>query len=855
MGILLNHFNIKKDILFKILLILGLLDILQILLVLLICGYLFLIIIELILHYILLYYIVHIFIFGGSSSLLTKYNCWILGFKISKIFAEELETFKNSIRDLYSNNNKKDLSLNELYSKSSTLSSINELIYSYLKLSNSVDEKKISSFQKSIVVCLNRLKMTIEESNLTKIISEATVLYNRNKKFEIKSDNLDKSLDKMIEYIDNILDQIKKFQLKGNFWSNILNFLKNDSFGSLIQLKNELITTYNCEPFKVNIKNSKIKLDCLLIKNNEKNEKNEKEEKEENSENEEKIVRKERKVRKRLTRLIDISQIKGIPEVHFDKEDDINKELKDKDKKEEDKKLIFDEEINTKSKKETKNENIKNIESNKKTAILICNKALYPYELSVYYDRWIEYYLSWGLNIILYNYRGYSESNGFSTISNLQTDAEEVIEYIKNKYNFTNIGVHGINLGGIPASYLCSINKVNFCFVDRAFGSLYEFIQDITFKNINLLLKATFINDSNIVKLLNGSLKRKKNSKNVFKLISYDLKKEFIKHDTSLRTKMAKDFYNKLTKKKNNNEYILKTILDNNDNEYDNFENDIFYILQKVMSNLDEKKDNKLECHSIIESDNFKTNTTISTGNLSDLDSQMSNIDTPYSLEKQLNKEGEKHLELRVIHSLKKIFDKFDAGGETLLSLYKDYETNDSKKNILNNFFVNLLAWGSYKIGNNYASGLYVAYNAIVKKFPYVNSRIEKIIKNPNKYKINDTVLINSLNTVLECLKKIQKFYEDNFLSQKNKDFELIIEEKDNNLDYDNAKNDEGHIEIENSINELIKDNKEKKKIIDLVNEINFGNLFILNCGNEGQFSHQEIQMLSLFLMNSNFVK
>ena len=62
----------------------------------------------------------------------------------------------------------------------------------------------------------------------------------------------------------------------------------------------------------------------------------------------------------------------------------------------------------------------------------------------------------------------------------MQTDAEEIIEYIKKNYYFTNIGVHGINLGGIPASYLCSINKVNFCFVDRAFGSLYEFINDLT---------------------------------------------------------------------------------------------------------------------------------------------------------------------------------------------------------------------------------------------------------------------------------------------------------------------------------------------------------------------------------------
>ena len=51
--------------------------------------------------------------------------------------------------------------------------------------------------------------MSIEESHLTKIVSEVTVRYNRNKKFEIKSESLDRALDKIILDIDNILEQIK----------------------------------------------------------------------------------------------------------------------------------------------------------------------------------------------------------------------------------------------------------------------------------------------------------------------------------------------------------------------------------------------------------------------------------------------------------------------------------------------------------------------------------------------------------------------------------------------------------------------------------------------------------------------
>ena len=840
MELLLKHYNIEKKVLNKALIILGVIDAIQIIFILLIFNFIFFIILELILHYILLYYIVHIFIFGGSSSLLTKYNSWLLGIKISKIFAEELENFKESLKDYYSKNNQQTLNLNELYSKSSSLSSINDLIYSYLKLSNAADERKISSYQKNIVVCLNRLKMAIEESNLSKLVSEATVRFNKGKKFEIGSESLDKSLDKMIEDIDKILDQIKIFQLKGSLWSNIISFIKNDSFGSLIQLKNELISSYNCEPFKVNIKNSKVILDCLLIKNEEK----EKKEKKEKVEEVEKPERKERRVRKRLTRIIDIKQIKAIPEVHLDKEED-DEEGNKKDNEGNSKNHL---EIKFDNDKEELNENTK------KSVVLICNKSSYPYELSVYYDRWIEYYLGWGINVILYNYRGYSESNGISTISNMQTDAEEIIEYIKTKYNFLNIGVHGINLGGIPASYLCKQNKVNFCFVDRSFGSLYEFIKDLSFDKITYILKGLFINDCDIVQLLNSSLKRRKNGKNVFKLISYDLKKEFINHNISLRTKMAKDFYYKLTKNNNTNGYILDTILNEKEKEYDNFENGIFYILQKVTGIEKESKDNRLQLNSIIESVNTKANNSM--GNDSNEDSQISNVVNTSPFEKEVDKEGEKHPEQKVITSLKHMFEKFDAGGETLLSLYNQ---NDTRKNILNNFFVNLLAWGSYKIGNNYATDLIVAYNAIVKKFPFVNQKIKKILSESEKYMIQDETLISSLKTVLECLTKIQKFYEDNFLSNKTQNLDSLIdsEDKENN-DGDPDKN-ENIVEVrldsvESSLNELIKDSNEKKNIMDLINEINIGNLFILNCGNEGLYNNEELQMLFMFLINSNFI-
>ena len=132
---------------------------------------------------------------------------------------------------------------------------------------------------------------------------------------------------------------------------------------------------------------------------------------------------------------------------------------------------------NQKNKSNNENENKNNENKNKSDkVILICNRSSFPYELLAYYDKWIECYISYGINVALRNYRGYGESNGFCNIENIQSDSEEIVKYLKNELNFQNIVVHDIGFGGICAGYLVNKNLVNFCFVDRCFGNLHEFV-------------------------------------------------------------------------------------------------------------------------------------------------------------------------------------------------------------------------------------------------------------------------------------------------------------------------------------------------------------------------------------------
>lgn len=93
--------------------------------------------------------------------------------------------------------------------------------------------------------------------------------------------------------------------------------------------------------------------------------------------------------------------------------------------------------------------------SNKeKGVMIICGPNAAPYEIFSYTDKWVDYYLDNGINVFVWNYRGYGDSTGKVTFENMQTDAALVVQHLKKELKFSNIGVHGISLGGIAACYL-----------------------------------------------------------------------------------------------------------------------------------------------------------------------------------------------------------------------------------------------------------------------------------------------------------------------------------------------------------------------------------------------------------------
>ena len=95
----------------------------------------------------------------------------------------------------------------------------------------------------------------------------------------------------------------------------------------------------------------------------------------------------------------------------------------------------------------------KNSQSDKRVMI-ICGPNAAPFEIFAYSDRWIDYYLDYGVSVFLWNYRGFGESQGSINFNNMKIDAVSVCELLKNEYKFSKIGVHGISVGGIAACHL-----------------------------------------------------------------------------------------------------------------------------------------------------------------------------------------------------------------------------------------------------------------------------------------------------------------------------------------------------------------------------------------------------------------
>lgn len=102
--------------------------------------------------------------------------------------------------------------------------------------------------------------------------------------------------------------------------------------------------------------------------------------------------------------------------------------------------------------------------------MIYCNPNGGYYEFTNIQNEWVEFYLSLGFTIMLWNYRGFGRSQGYPDMLSIATDGEYILKYIKENKDYEKIGVHGQSLGGSVAARLGK--SIDFMFADRTFSSL-----------------------------------------------------------------------------------------------------------------------------------------------------------------------------------------------------------------------------------------------------------------------------------------------------------------------------------------------------------------------------------------------
>lgn len=105
-------------------------------------------------------------------------------------------------------------------------------------------------------------------------------------------------------------------------------------------------------------------------------------------------------------------------------------------------------------------------------SVLMCNPNAGFYEFAYYQNEWLEFYLDYGVNVCMWNYRGYGRSSGTPTLLRLQKDAVCVLKHLKDVRGATRIAAHGESMGGAVVTYLAAQCRLEFVFADRTFWSL-----------------------------------------------------------------------------------------------------------------------------------------------------------------------------------------------------------------------------------------------------------------------------------------------------------------------------------------------------------------------------------------------
>lgn len=115
----------------------------------------------------------------------------------------------------------------------------------------------------------------------------------------------------------------------------------------------------------------------------------------------------------------------------------------------------------------------------RRAVLLVCpNAGLY--EFHYLHSDLVPLYLSGGVDVMVYNYRGYGRSGGKPVPSRLQKDAMQLVAHLRARWGVDVVAVHSESIGSIVSTYLARRGAVQLLVVDRAFSDLHAVAWTLT---------------------------------------------------------------------------------------------------------------------------------------------------------------------------------------------------------------------------------------------------------------------------------------------------------------------------------------------------------------------------------------
>jgi len=135
--------------------------------------------------------------------------------------------------------------------------------------------------------------------------------------------------------------------------------------------------------------------------------------------------------------------------------------------------------------------------------ILYCHGN--KHNIDEYWDR-VMLHHELGVNVFIFDYRGYGKSEGESTEAGIYADSQTALDYVKSRpeYNSDSLCFYGYSLGNVGSIYLAANIQNPLClFSEAPFASANSLIQGSMILDIppRWLMDGTFDNVENIKKI------------------------------------------------------------------------------------------------------------------------------------------------------------------------------------------------------------------------------------------------------------------------------------------------------------------------------------------------------------------